>query len=444
MLRLYLKNKGGIYFLERLIGLRLANIRKQKHKTTSEIATGIISLSYLSNIEHCRKNPSLETVLDLSERLAIDAKILLLDEENLHTEALQTQYAEVFHQLILEDYQQAELLLTKIEQDYSLIEELPEMECVFYLLQGVILLKNWHFKRFEQIENDYLNTLKGIDLTLLSEQTRIYYFCLMGQKEILAMNYIQAVKNYREILQIPELPANIVLHTYLALGLTYIRLEDFETTIDSLEKAEQQLELVSQAEKMRQTQLYYLFGVAYYYIGFYIKSSDYLKRAKASLTKYPIARQLYELIILNWLKRAAEELKDTEEIDKINLEMFAVFSFKQGTDEGFSKNDLLTLSELYVDLGELGNLPKIEVLHEFFQTDREYPKEVQLYIDYGNALWAYNQGDFSVFEAGASKLLLKSERSTDSRFREKLRRFISRFYATNKKYKQSFDVLKSI
>ena len=58
--------------MTQLLGVRIANLRKQKKLSTKKLATGIISISYLSNIETCKKIPSLETLLFLADRLNID------------------------------------------------------------------------------------------------------------------------------------------------------------------------------------------------------------------------------------------------------------------------------------------------------------------------------------------------------------------------------------
>lgn len=121
--------------MTQLLGVRIANLRKQKKLSTKKLATGIISISYLSNIETCKKIPSLETLLFLADRLNVSHQQLVFEE--VGNSDLETLFIDLFNCLVRNQMLEAKQKLDEIEHNYSIQMESPIAEGVVNARSGL-------------------------------------------------------------------------------------------------------------------------------------------------------------------------------------------------------------------------------------------------------------------------------------------------------------------
>lgn len=140
--------------MTQLLGVRIANLRKQKKLSTKKLATGIISISYLSNIETCKKVPSLETLLFLADRLNVSHQQLVFEE--VGNSDLETLFIDIFNCLVRNQMPEAKQKLDEIEHKYSIQMESPIAEISYYLLVCIYQLKSWQFNEAQEIRELFI------------------------------------------------------------------------------------------------------------------------------------------------------------------------------------------------------------------------------------------------------------------------------------------------
>lgn len=171
--------------MTQLLGVRIANLRKQKKLSTKKLATGIISISYLSNIETCKKIPSLETLLFLADRLNVSHQQLVFEE--VVNSDLETLFIDLFNCLVRNQMLEAKQKLDEIEHNYSIQMESPIAEISYYLLVCIYQLKSWQFNEAQEIRELFIHSFaKLIDKSFLPIELQRYYYFYEGLRLNLA------------------------------------------------------------------------------------------------------------------------------------------------------------------------------------------------------------------------------------------------------------------
>ena len=168
--------------MTQLLGVRIANLRKQKKLSTKKLATGIISISYLSNIETCKKIPSLETLLFLADRLNVSHQQLVFEE--VGNSDLETLFIDLFNCLVRNQMLEAKQKLDEIEHNYSIQMESPIAEISYYLLVCIYQLKSWQFNEAQEIREFFIHSFaKLIDKSFLPIELQRYYYFYEGLRK---------------------------------------------------------------------------------------------------------------------------------------------------------------------------------------------------------------------------------------------------------------------
>lgn len=426
------------------IGLRIVSLRKKKKISGMDFAKGLVSTSYLSNIEHCRKTPSVETLVDFAHRLSIDESQLVVDEQNIHREELREIYAKIFNCLISDLLEKAEQLLDKVEKEYVLAKELPEDEVTFFVLKALFFLKQWCFEDKKEIEAEYLAYLKGVNLERLPSHLQIYYLFYQGLNENYTPNYQTSVKHFTKIENSLAASEEVKLCANVAMAVNYTCLCQYECVIETIERGLKRADRVDSSFRPKVIQLYYLAGFSYFYTGFYKRAKQNFLIASNLLEVYPSMNDNYGILLLYWKKQASVYLKEKEEIILDNQRMFTAILEKYDGNEEINKNDYLPMSEILVDYSEEGELEKAAQLGSFFEKLVQLPKELEMYIHYSEALIAYHNKALEQAEKLFQKLLEVVDESNNPMFIIRVKRFAGKFYAERKKYKRSFEILNEL
>lgn len=425
-------------FFIKLIGIRIAKHRKKKKLSLTELASGIISVSYLSNIEHGRKIPSIETLMHLADSLDIHAKELILDEETLHTEKLSQLFEIVFNYIVTDDFVLAQELLIHINQSYRLSFESSEMELCYYLLLATIALKKWQFSEFEAIQKSHFAVL---NTRTFSANTTIYYLYLQAVEENLAMNYPQSIKHLNALLERPTLSLEATLQIKLYLVITTICDSQYEEAIQVAEDLISQIDQLDPAYHDRKIPANYLLGFAYYHIDFFNFAKNHLTLAADLLPTSPKMSKNYRMVILHWLSLTTAKLQDFDGIPDINNQMYQLFVTAFKGKEELAKNDYLPLADLLIYYGESNDLQRAKQILKWFQHVAELPNDLYFHLEYGKALIAYYEDDTALFEHSLRSLFNRLDQCNNPVLLDKIKKSLSQFYAQNKKYKLSYRVI---
>lgn len=420
-----------------LIGVRIANHRKKRDLSLTQLANGIISVSYLSNIEHGRKTPSIETLLHLADSLNLDAKELILDEEQQHSDQLKSQFEHVFNTIINEDFTSASKQLNTISKNYSLTFEASEMEICYHLLHAILALKEWNFSKFDRIHTQHLASL---DYRLLFNQTKLYYQYLCAIKEHLDMHYNKALDWFSSLLE-PQLPMKIACHVKLYVAITAICDCQYEDAIQTLEELMVTIHISGPEEVDKMIPVSYLLGFAYYHIDFYKFAQQHLTKARDLLPTSAKMTQNYQMVILFWLSQTTAKLEEPDSISTINNQMYQLFIDKFNTHEKLVRNDYLPLADLLVYYGESQDLVRAKKIAYWFSQVNELPTDLHFHMEYGKALIAYFEGDFQQFEHYLIPLMAQLDCCNNPALLVQIKIFLSQFYAKNKKYKRSYELM---
>ncbi|WP_413515721.1 helix-turn-helix domain-containing protein [Carnobacterium maltaromaticum] len=222
--------------MTQLLGVRIANLRKQKKLSTKKLATGIISISYLSNIETCKKIPSLETLLFLADRLNVSHQQLVFEE--VVNSDLETLFIDLFNCLVRNQMLEAKQKLDEIEHNYSIQMESPIAEISYYLLVCIYQLKSWQFNEAQEIRELFIHSFaKLIDKSFLPIELQRYYYFYEGLRLNLATSYLESINSYQKYLALEHSDAkvNVMVEGYIALN--YICLSQYESALKLIDSA---------------------------------------------------------------------------------------------------------------------------------------------------------------------------------------------------------------
>lgn len=427
--------------MTQLIGVRIANLRKQKKLSTKKLATGIISISYLSNIETCKKIPSLETLLFLADRLNVSHQQLVFEE--VENSNLETRFIDLFNCLVRNQMSEAKQKLDEIEHNYSIQMETPIAEISYYLLVCIYQLKSWQFNEAQEIRELFIHSFaKLIDKSFLPIELQRYYYFYEGLRLNLATSYLESINSYQKYLALEHSDAkvNVMVEGYIALN--YICLSQYESALKLIDSALDKTKKLPINQQGNKIQLLYFKGFVYYFIQFYDHAITSLEAALISLEDYPEMEAEFRLIIHYRLVCTLQEMKaESEKETYLDAFYFSLIA-KLQSNRPILKNEYLPIAELFVLFSEKGELEKAELLLATLNGLEARPQEMDYFIQFGSALCAIHAGNEKAYVEQITQLLKVIHLSNDDSFIQKVKKQASSYFAKQQKYKKSYEILK--
>ena len=427
--------------MTQLLGVRIANLRKQKKLSTKKLATGIISISYLSNIETCKKIPSLETLLFLADRLNVSHQQLVFEE--VGNSDLETLFIDLFNCLVRNQMLEAKQKLDEIEHNYSIQMESPIAEISYYLLVCIYQLKSWQFNEAQEIRELFIHSFaKLIDKSFLPIELQRYYYFYEGLRLNLATSYLESINSYQKYLALEHSDAkmNVMVEGYIALN--YICLSQYESALKLIDSALDKIKKLPLNQQGNKIQLLYFKGFVYYFIQFYDHAVTSLEAALISLEDYPEMEAEFRLIIHYRLVCTLQEMKaESEKETYLDAFYFSLIA-KLQSNRPILKNEYLPIAELFVLFSEKGELEKAELLLATLNGLEARPQEMDYFIQFGSALCAIHAGNEKAYVEQITQLLKVIHLSNDDSFIQKVKKQASSYFAKQQKYKKSYEILK--
>ncbi|TFJ72844.1 helix-turn-helix domain-containing protein [Carnobacterium maltaromaticum] len=427
--------------MTQLLGVRIANLRKQKKLSTKKLETGIISISYLSNIETCKKIPSLETLLFLADRLNVSHQQLVFEE--VGNSDLETLFIDLFNCLVRNQMLEAKQKLDEIEHNYSIQMESPIAEISYYLLVCIYQLKSWQFNEAQEIRELFIHSFaKLIDKSFLPIELQRYYYFYEGLRLNLATSYLESINSYQKYLALEHSDAkvNVMVEGYIALN--YICLSQYESALKLIDCALDKTKKLPLNQQGNKIQLLYFKGFVYYFIQFYDHAVTSLEAALISLEDYPEMEAEFRLIIHYRLVCTLQEMKaESEKETYLDAFYFSLIA-KLQSNRPILKNEYLPIVELFVLFSEKGELEKAELLLMTLNGLKARPQEMDYFIQFGSALCAIHAGNEKAYVEQITQLLKVIHLSNDDSFIQKVKKQASSYFAKQQKYKKSYEILK--
>lgn len=427
--------------MTQLLGVRIANLRKQKKLSTKKLATGIISISYLSNIETCKKVPSLETLLFLADRLNVSHHQLVFEE--VGNSDLETRFMVIFNCLVRNKMPEAKQKLDEIERNYPIQMESPIAEISYYLLVCIYQLKSWQFNEAQEIREFFIHSFaKLIDKSFLPIELQRYYYFYEGLRLNLVTRYLESITSYQKYLALehPDAKVNVMVEGYIALN--YICLSQYESALKLIDCALDKTKKLPLNQQGNKIQLLYFKGFVYYFIQFYDHAVTSLEAALISLEDYPEMEAEFRLIIHYRLVCTLQEMKaESEKETYLDAFYFSLIA-KLQSNRPILKNEYLPIAELFVLFSEKGELEKAELLLVTLNGLEARPQEMDYFIQFGSALCAIHAGNEKAYVEQITQLLKVVHLSNDDSFIQKVKKQASSYFAKQQKYKRSYEILK--
>lgn len=312
-----------------LVGERLRSWRKKNGLTQEEVAEGICSISYYSKIENNKAEPSEEIIILVAEKLNISI-VELMEEKDLNYAYVET--AQNIYRLLKENkYQDARNEYYSLMEDYEATAN-PSFKLMIKLIELRLEMVNSkssyiHDKYQEVVSfSDYITaSLK----TLYNRVCGLYHY-LYGDIDdalhlytalnevhnyeyrgdvlynlsliYLRKNHIhKSIKHLKSALEIyaREMDYGQCTNCYLLLGISYAKMEEYETAITYYDKV-----ILATEDHEVTRKVYHNLGVAYEKlnriesaINYYLKSLE-LKNNENEIkvlnTTYALAEMYYK------------------------------------------------------------------------------------------------------------------------------------------------------
>ncbi|MBC1921916.1 helix-turn-helix domain-containing protein [Listeria grayi] len=420
-----------------LIGIRIANLRKEKEYTLAETAKGIISVSYLNNIEKCRKVPSLETLLFLAERYDIAEDFLVLETNN--EVKLLADLQQIYKDLMEFSTHKALDKLKRLESKYVMAKEKTYLELIFYCLLSAVYYRIWKEDAAIKIEERKLFQLRKIKQTKLPAflQTAFNYFQL--QKNFFNGDYKKA-NACLEILEQSTIKATYKAVYFLTIAISCICLEDYEQADHALNQAKQYSCRLPAEKQENLMQICYLEGFVQFEIGFYKKAKQKLQEADSYGEQFSNMKKRFSLSIHFKLLEVYEKLNEKA---KFGIQLQKVYQIVLEKGGQFDNNDRIVLPKLLVYFAENECFEEYAVVKNLIiQGEKDSFFEMKFFWQYAEALEKYERSDFIGYEKLMAELLQEIDTCNDPRLIRKTKEHASNYYASHKKYKNAFQILK--
>ncbi|MGY3779219.1 helix-turn-helix domain-containing protein [Isobaculum melis] len=427
--------------MNKFLGLRLTNIRKSKGLTQKELAQGIISKSYLSNIENGNKFPGKETLVFLCNRLELKTEEIVVEQPSSHE--LIRLLEKVFQALLYDELQTAKKLLQQVEKEYHLHREEAKLEIAYYLLLSSWYYKSWRYDEAKQISRIYLSTVKKVIPVKSDDQHLLrYYYFYQVQKNFNTNQYQKAVDAAEAFVALPfgePIEKNIMQSN---IPILYINLVQYENALAATTKFFDNLMLVSKEQQSHAVKVAYLEGFIYYEIGFYAQAEKAFEKALVLIEEYPAMKDHFHVLILYKQAHTFQKNNNKMAIEEVYDRIYIMLKNKDEANYTLTRNEILPMTELLVYYAENKQIDRAEYLLAFSKRLDCKFEETLYFIRYGDALCDLNRGDESSYETKIDNLLKKVDASNDPSFIARVKAQSSQYFSEKAMYKKSYSILK--
>lgn len=256
-------------------GERLRKIRKERGLTQSELAKGIISVSYISQIENGIKEVPPYLLSELAKRLGVSEDYLLGKDESKAVDELyktiQDQHDAIFRNKIEQVEENIEAIRAKVYK-YSMNDELQIQYTLFEILYHL------HKNQIEQVES-WLEKLK--ELHIAKYPFLMYRFLrLYGLFKYKKGQYTQSLEYYKKAFEMERLVTGPSLdHAYLVynMALSYLQLNNLQSSFYYIQEAIIRFTEIGNWYGICESLI--LIGAIYYHQSQYSKALEEYKKA---------------------------------------------------------------------------------------------------------------------------------------------------------------------
>ncbi|SDN74668.1 helix-turn-helix domain-containing protein [Alkalicoccus daliensis] len=205
--------------------------RIKQRKKQEEICAGICSVSYYSKIENDKIEPADDLLMQLLERLHITKEEL----SNVDEKEIRLKLAAWHKSIIYEQVRTAEKYKGEITEQIDFFQN-REIQ----LLHSLISIRYFILKKHERLIEDFIKRADSISSEELSEETRFYYFMIMGEAAGYYEDYEKAKRNMQTACNMINsliMKKHVLEDFYLLMGKTVLETGDYTLSIRLINKA---------------------------------------------------------------------------------------------------------------------------------------------------------------------------------------------------------------
>lgn len=339
-----------------VLGNKIKSLRKEKNITQEQLAKGVVTRGYISQIEKGLVVPSRKILKKLSEKLEVEEQDLF--EEQMDSVEYQLGLTRTLKSLEYAvqtgEYESASQLLTELnrhinqftDQEVAIFyfcygkyvenEKKDEITAIDYYIKSFNLLKNTELIQ-EKIRTlnhlirlliklnklreafNYLDTAYDDSIFYkVSGEEKINLLMNMGVGHAKSGEYYSAIRHLKQVIQLSNeinLYNNLGI-TYMVLGLCYRRIEYFEQSKDSYEQALHFFIIIK--DDLNRAGTLTNLGVLSRYTKEIHKSKEYLLSAKSIYEilsdQEGLLNVLYELGVTSFALKEFEDVKHYHKI----------------------------------------------------------------------------------------------------------------------------------
>lgn len=256
------------------IGKRIRKLREQKNMTRKQLAKGILSDSYLRNIENGLATGSSQILSCIADKLEVPSFYLTENTKNIF---LDDQLDQIKKLLMDGNLQQAEQYLMSIEKKYLCIPNM-EQELHYFILKAIMLSRNMKEHQAVDLFTTEIVPICTKEYVLTLDQDMYYLYNLLNIKFLIKQGFLksailltqQMIESEYENIQKAE------LSFYLAQ--CYRKSQQYANALDEAKKS---LRLFQQlASYKQQYHCFNLIGALYLESGKFDSSKNYLLTAR--------------------------------------------------------------------------------------------------------------------------------------------------------------------
>lgn len=384
-------NIGG----ERMIGQRLKKFRKERGLTQSQLGKGILSISYISQIENNNLPIPDYLIEELAKRLDISVNNLLGCEEDKKIEQLRKRMDQItkaiYHMQFEEVAESMQVLEAEVKEIVAeeLIIEYAILEMMYALMCDKV-----------ELAEQKINSARDLHI---SKYPHLFYRFLrvIGIHKYLKGLYAESLEFYRKAFQMEEETKKVTLDSaYLVynMALAYWQLSNYQRTYYYNQIAYSRFTELGNWYGLCESIM--MFGVVYYSQNYYDKSLEQFE--KALKLAEDISEKYLQSVILHNMGLVYERIQKYDEAyDHWNKSLHLL---RELNDKKYIALTLHSIAEAYFNQEEYESF----ILHMNLLTDTlkecDYPhvegKSLQLMGDYYR-----KHGDLPLFQSCYSKAI---------------------------------------
>jgi transcriptional regulator with XRE-family HTH domain/Tfp pilus assembly protein PilF len=301
------------------IGNRLKKIRSLKGVPQSKVCKGIVSPSHYSNIESGRYEASEDILESIAERLHVPTKYLVgIHDDSPTTSELLLEY----ENLVEQDTEKADAFFEKRKKQLEYIPSIHQ-EMEYLLIRCMHHLKKVEIPEAKERHEELTFYVQEENLGALSNKTNYKFYYVTGLLNFYLRNYLESDNHFNKALKVARndqdearILFNLTLNyyaindfhkallyahdakniymdlhlwketieSYIALGVLYIEIEDYDSAKDVLKKG---LSLAKEKDlQVHSAKLLHNLGLIYYKTNEYSTSLTYFQQSLEKKKKY--------------------------------------------------------------------------------------------------------------------------------------------------------------